>query len=116
MIPKIKSLTKDMYSTLECIFISKNGKFHKLQVENRFNNLKELRLLNNKFKHYKNQEAEISLTSLVLIQNDVHLLDCYVNFKYLKDDQKLKCLRFSELVDVFLKILKTENIISIDRG
>jgi hypothetical protein len=112
LIPGIKSLHKDMYAVLETIFRSKTGDFKKFQLEERYPNLKEFRLLNNKFKHFNNIETEINLTEVVIMESHGHLIDIYCNFQY-KD--KLQLLRFCELIDTFLKILEDELVISIDR-
>ena len=46
-IPVIKSLIKDLYSILEGIFVAKNGKFDKLNLEDKYKNLKELKNIHN---------------------------------------------------------------------
>jgi hypothetical protein len=112
LVPPIKSLTKDMYALLENIFKSEKGKFDKPQLEKEYPHLKELRLLNNKFKHLNDKESEITLTSLVLMDAPFgNLIDAYINFKY---PEKLVCLRFSDLVLLYLKILEDLNILKIN--
>ncbi len=112
LIPEVKSLHKDMYAVLETIFKSKTGNFKKFQLERKYPYLKEFRLLNNKFKHYNDTEAGITLTELVIMEQHGHLIDIYCNFKY-KDS--FEALRFCDLIDTFLKILEDENVISITR-
>jgi hypothetical protein len=114
-IPIVKSLTKDMYAILETYYKSKNGKFDntdKQDLESKYLRLKELRLLNNKFKHYNDQGAEISLTSIVLMEQNCHVIDIYCNFKY-KDN--FEGFLFSNLIEVFLKILEDNMIIKITK-
>ena len=112
LVPGVKSLHKDMYAVLETIFKSKTGNFNKFQLEIKYPNLKEFRVLNNKLKHFNNTEAEITLTEVVIMEFHAHLIDIYCNFKY-KD--KFRALRFCDLIDTFLKIIEDEQIISIDR-
>lgn len=109
LIPLVKSLHKDMYAVLETIFKSKRGEFNKLSLERKYTYLKEFRLLNNKFKHYNDREAEISLTELVFIEPQGHRIDVFCNFKY-KD--KFEGIKYSKLIETFLLILKDEEIIS----
>lgn len=116
LVPKIKSMTKDMYSIIESINKSKRGTFDKQKLEKRFTNLKELRLLNNKFKHFDNQSVDVSLTSLVMMQSEKYLLDCHVNYKYSHGPVKHSSKRFSEFIQVFLNILESEKLISINRS
>jgi len=115
IIPKIKALTKDMYSAIENIFKAKHGEFEKFELEKKYKFLKELRVLNNKFKHYDIRSVEINVTEMVLIGEVEHTIECMVNFKYLKPDL-LEVLRFSDLVNIFMSILEEEKIIEIDRN
>jgi hypothetical protein len=114
LVPKFKSLVKDMYSIIEGVYKSKRGEFKKLELEKEFKHLKALRIFNNKIKHHNDNEAEINLTELVITTNEGNLIDCYINFKYLKTGE-FEVLRFSDLIDVFINILEGEKIITIDR-
>ena len=113
LVPAIKSLHKDMYALLETIFISKTGKFNKPALEIKYQYLKEFRLLNNKFKHFNDKEAEINLTEIVLMEPAGHVIDIFCTFIY---PSNFEALRFSTFIEVFLKILEDENIISISRS
>ena len=113
-IPKIKALTKDMYSSIENIFKAKHGSFEKFELEKRYRFLKELRVLNNKFKHYENKGVDVNVTEMVLIGEPEHTIECVINFKYSKKEQ-FEVLRFSDLINVFITILEEEQIITIDR-
>ena len=112
LIPIVKSLHKDMYAILETIFKSNNNEFDKSNLEKKYTYLKEFRLLNNKFKHYNDKEAEINLTELVLMEPKGHLIDIYCNFKY---PNKFEAIRFADFIDIFLRIMEDENILSITR-
>jgi hypothetical protein len=112
LIPRVKSLHKDMYALLETLFKSKSGSFKKLELEKKYPYLKEFRLLNNKLKHYNDLEAEITLTELVMIEEEGHLIDICCNFKY-KD--QLKVLRFCRFIEIFLKIIEDQQVIIIKR-
>ena len=113
MIPKIKSITKDMYSLIEGIYKYKDGKFDKPEKEKKNPYLKELRILNNKFKHHDNREANILLTQISNITDNGTGIDCYIRFEYLKTKENITIL-FCNLVNVFIQILEKENIIDIE--
>jgi hypothetical protein len=113
LIPIAKSLIQNMYSVLESVLKGKIGRFDKLKLENEFKNLKELRLLNNKFKHYNNKDVEINLTQIVFIKSTKNTIDIFINYKY---NGKLKIIGFSELIEVFLIILAKKNIITIKKN
>jgi len=114
LIPKIKSITKDMYSVIEGVYKAKRNDFKKLELEKEYPYLKELRLLNNKLKHHKNQEADIKFTKIAILSTNGNLIDCYLQFNYYKT-KEFKIVRFADLIDVFLRILETEKIITIER-
>jgi len=111
IIPEVKSLHKDMYSIIESISKAKKGIFKKEDLEKRFDNFKEFRILNNKFKHFNNQQADINLTQIVVMEHEQHLIDIYVNFKY---NDNFKTCRYCEFIDTFLKIMKGLSIIRVD--
>ncbi|HTB52929.1 MAG TPA: hypothetical protein VK718_09170 [Ferruginibacter sp.] len=114
IVPAIKSLTKDMYAILESIYKSNKGKFDKLKLEEKYFGLKELRLLNNKFKHYFDTEPKVSLMALTLIQPPMsHQIDASINYQY--KDGTFKSIRFAELVKCFLLILEDLKIVTINR-
>jgi len=112
MIPEVKSLHNDMYSIIESISKAKKGLFKKDDLEKRFENFKEFRLLNNKFKHFSNQQADINLTQVVVMEQGQHLIDIYVNFKY---NDIFKTCRYCEFIDTFLKIMEELSIIKVER-
>jgi|TARA_B110000240_G_C13420730_1_gene419358 hypothetical protein len=114
LVPKIKSITKDMYSIIEGIYTSKRGEFKKIELEKEYKNLKEFRILNNKLKHHNDREAKITLTELSMLTEKGSLIDCYLQFRYIKSD-KFEALRFTDLINVFFKILEDEKIITISR-
>lgn len=114
LVPKIKSVTKNIYSIIEGIYKSKKGEFNIQNIESEYENFKELRLFNNKIKHHNNKVAKINLTKIVFSTDKGNLIDCHINYKYITNDN-FKTLRFSELINVFLLILETEKIIEINR-
>lgn len=114
LVPKLKSLTKDMYAIIEGIYKAKRGEFKKLELESKYHHLKELRIFNNKLKHHNNREAEINLTQLVMNSGNENLIDCYINFNYLKSGT-YEVLRFTDLIVVFYTILEDEGLITIDK-
>ncbi|WP_408034680.1 hypothetical protein [Tenacibaculum aestuarii] len=114
LIPRIKSLTKDIYAIIEGIYKAKYNDFKKLELERKYKNLKELRLFNNKLKHHNNREAKITLTKLAMLYPKGNLIDCYVQFQYKKNND-FNILRFTDLIDVFFRILEEEKIIKIER-
>lgn len=114
-IPKIKSITKDMYSIIEGIFKARKGNFDKLNLERQYPNLRELRLFNNKLKHHENRDFDINLTKIAMLGESGHLMDCFLQFKNLKTNE-LSLVRFANLINVFFIILETEEIITIDRS
>lgn len=115
LVPKLKSLTKDMYAIIEGIYKAKRGEFKKLELESKYHHLKELRIFNNKLKHHNNREAEINLTQLVMNSGNENLIDCYINFSYLKSGT-YEVLRFTDLIVVFFTILEDEDLIKINRS
>jgi len=111
LIPKVKSLHKDMYSLIEAITKHKNNnQFHTRQLANKYDNFNEFRQLNNKFKHFTTQEVEIGLTSLVMMEGDYNVIDVYCNFK--KKDGSLIPIRYPEFIETFLRFLKDYELIS----
>lgn len=114
LVPKVKSLTKDMYSIIEGVFKSKRGEFNKPELEKKYENLKEFRVFNNKLKHHNDREAKITLTELLMLTEKGSLIDCYIQFNYIKNGN-FEALRFTVLISVFLKILEDEKIINIAR-
>ncbi len=113
IVPTIKTLTKDMYSILESIYKSRKGTFDKLKLEEKYSSLKELRLLNNKFKHYFDTEPKISLIALTLLEPVGHRVDVMIQYQY--KNGKNDSLRFCELVKCFLLILEEFKIVNIER-
>jgi hypothetical protein len=112
LVPEIKSLTKDMYAILEQMHKGDMGEFDKPSLELKYAGLKELRLLNNKFKHFFDSAADISLTSMVIMRPEGHLIDAWVNYNY---PANFVTKRFSDLISTFLTILEDINIITINR-
>lgn len=117
MIPKFKSLTKDMYSIIESIYKSKTGNFNISVLETRYMYFKEFRLFNNKLKHFEVKRVDIKLSEMVLMAEKGHLIDTYLYFDYLNNDKSQnQAIRYSDFIDIFLSILEDENIISINRA
>lgn len=112
MIPEIKSLHKDMYSIIESISKTKRGKFKIDDLETTYDNFKEFRLLNNKFKHFDNSHAEITLTQMVIMDKNNHLIDIHVNFKY---HDAFRTFRYCEFIDTFLKIMEQLEVVKIEK-
>ena len=108
LIPLVKSLHKDMYAVLETIFKSKKGSFDKPFLEKKYTLMKEFRLLNNKFKHYNNREADINLTKIVFPEPQGQRVDVFCNFKY---ENNLEGAMYYKFIETFLQILKDEKII-----
>lgn len=113
LVPKLKSLTEDMYSIIEGIYKSKRGEFKKPELEKEFENLKEFRIFNNKIKHHNDREAEVNIVSLSMINGNKTFVDCYIQFTY--PSKEFNALRFSDLIEVFLRILEAEQIITVTR-
>jgi len=113
IVPVAKSLTKDMYAVLETLYKSEKGKFDKLKLEEKHSGLLELRLLNNKIKHYFDKIPKISLTQLTFIEQRGHGIDIFVNYDYLNG--KYDSIRFTELIKTFLLLLEDLKIVNIDR-
>ena len=77
LVPRLKSLVRDIYALIENIFVAKYGEFKKLKLEEKYEFLKELRLLNNKLKHYANKGVEITLTQCTLSEGQDYTIDCF---------------------------------------
>lgn len=114
LVPKIKSLTTDMYSIIEGVMKSKNGHFKKLVLEHEYENLKHFRVFVNKLKHHNDREAKIILSELVFMGPNGHGIDLMIQFLY-QGQVELQLVRFTELVDVFLAIMEKEKVIRIGR-
>ncbi len=111
LIPKIKSLHKDMYGLIEAISKHKNNnQFHTRQLADRYDNFNEFRQLNNRFKHFTEQDVKIDLTSLVMIEGKYNIIDVYCNFK--KKDKNLIPIRYPEFIETFLTFLASYNLIT----
>ncbi|MFN8284540.1 MAG: hypothetical protein U0U67_15060 [Chitinophagales bacterium] len=112
LVPIAKSLVKDMYAILENIYKGKTGKFEKLELEKKYKYLKEFRLLNNKFKHFIDKEAEIDIVGIVFIEEDKNYIDMYCSFKYPNKDE---LLRFCDFIEIYYNILEDNKIITMYR-
>lgn len=113
LIPITKGLLKDMYALLENLFKARTGTFDKVALENQYQYLKELRLINNKFKHFHDSVAEITLTEIVLMESKGHLIDIYCNYRY--KDGSFEGLRLADLINVYIIILEDQKAITIER-
>jgi hypothetical protein len=113
LIPIVKSLLKDMYAVLENLFKARTGTFDKTGLESKYLYLKELRQINNKFKHYLDSGPEINVTSMALMEPDGNHVDVFCNFSY--KDGNFVIIRLAEFIDVYLGILEDQKIISIHR-
>lgn len=111
MVPVIKSLIKDIYSIIESLHVSYKGKFDKPEAEQKYPRLKELRLLNNKLKHFKTKEAEIALISVVHIYE--HKMDFMIQFRY---SHGLEVTTLGDLIRPFFLIMEEIKAITIDRN
>lgn len=112
LIPIVKGLVKDMYSLIECIFKGQTGDFKKNQLESQYQYLKELRFLNNKFKHFNDHQVEITVVQCSFIQSNGCFIEVICNYQY---DDKLECLKISDLINVYLNILIDKNIFKINK-
>ncbi|WP_439185806.1 hypothetical protein [Carboxylicivirga taeanensis] len=111
-VPLFKSIIKDIYSIIEGIFVSKNGKFDKPKIEEKYSNLKVLREFNNKLKHHNNKYVVFNLTSVVNIHP--RTLDCWIQYKY-ETETRISSIPLVEFFELFFVIMEDENIIEIDR-
>ncbi len=111
-IPAIKSIIKDVYATIEGIFVAKKGKFDKPSLEMKYPKLKILRELNNKIKHHNNKKITFNITSVINIHATT--LDCLIQYKY-ENVAKIETIQLSKLFELFFLILEDEEIIIIDR-
>jgi hypothetical protein len=115
LVPKIKTLTKDMYAIIETIHKDELGKYDKHiieSLESKYPNFKEFRLLNNKFKHHNDTDAEIQVTKMVLMDGVGQYVDVYVNYKY---QDRFDGKFFSEFIKLFFKILEEKKVVTINR-
>ncbi|MDF2451902.1 MAG: hypothetical protein K0S26_1406 [Bacteroidota bacterium] len=116
LIPTIKTLTKDMYAIIETIHKDELGKYDKRVIESlelQYPNFKEFRLLNNKFKHHNDTDAEIQVTKMVLMDGIGQYIDVYVNYKY---QDRFDGKFFSEFLSLFFKILEDKKVVTINRA
>ena len=110
LIPKLKSLHKDMYSLMEAITKYKNdGEFNINDLASKYNNFDEFRHLNNKFKHFDTKGIAITLTSLVMMESNKSIIDAYCNFK--KPDDSFSTIRYPEFIETFLVFLNDYDLI-----
>lgn len=113
LIPKIKSLHRDMYSLIEAITKHKNdGEFKTDTLADKYGNFDEFRHLNNKFKHFDTKGVTITLTSLVMMENNKNIIDVYCNFK--KQDGSFKAVRYPDFIETFLVFLNDYELITFN--
>jgi hypothetical protein len=113
LVPKLKSLHKDMYATIESLHRGLWGDFNIKKLETQYPHFREFRLFNNRLKHFESNGISIELTQLVIMnQQGFHLIDMYCNFLY-KDEPKVY-LRFIDFVNIFLTILEDNKAITIN--
>ena len=110
-IPILKSIHKDMYAIIETIIKNKTNSFDINAFENKYEYFKEFRLFNNKIKHFNNQNAEITLTAIVLNESIGNRIDYYCNFNY---NDSFNALFFTEFIKLFIKLLVDFDIIKIN--
>lgn len=111
LIPKIKSIHKDMYGLIEAITKYKNdGDFNINSLASRYSNFDEFRHLNNKFKHFDTRGITITLTSLVMMEGNKSVIDAYCNFK--KQDGSFKAVRYPDFIETFLVFLNDYELIT----
>jgi hypothetical protein len=107
-IPNFKSVHGDMYAFIESLSRLKTGRFVSKEFDDKFENFKEFRLLNNMFKHPQTKECEIKFSKVVhFFQNKFSLL---CNFHY---PDSFKCLMYSDFIVLFFKILLDFDAITI---
>lgn len=111
-IPKIKSIIKDIYATIEGIYVAKQGRFDKPKVEKKYLDLNILRELNNKIKHHNTKSITFNITSMININDKT--LDCLIQYKFEKENQ-IKTILLTKLFELFFIILEDEEVITIDR-
>lgn len=107
-IPTFKSLHTDMYAIVENISKQKFGKFEYTEFEDKYEDFKEFRLLNNLIKHLKKKEVEITITKVVYVYEKQ--FDLTINFHY---SDSPKYLFYSSFVTLFLTILMDFEIINV---
>ena len=112
IIPKVKSLHKDMYALIEVISKLPTVRFDTNVLEETHSNLKEFRLFNNKLKHGNANSVEINLLEIVEMKENGHFIDIGITFRYISD---FKLLRFSDFIEIFFRIIEQENIITANR-
>ncbi|HRP37019.1 MAG: hypothetical protein BGO87_07420 [Flavobacteriia bacterium 40-80] len=113
LVPKIKSLHKDMYSLIEAITKHKNnGEFNIHMLADRYYNFDEFRHLNNKFKHFDTRGVTITLTSLIMMENNKNIIDVYCNFT--KGDGSFKAIRYPDFIETFLAFLVNYELITFN--
>lgn len=111
LIPKIKSLHKDMYSLIEAIYKYKNNNlFDRNSLERIYQNFKEFRLLNNQFKHYSSGSIEINVIPLVMMEDGQHVIDVFCNFK--QKNGKIIPIRYPDFIETFLLFLRDNELIT----
>lgn len=111
LIPKIKSLHKDMYSLIEAVYKYNNdNKFNRIILEKTYQNFEEFRLLNNQFKHYSSGEIEINVMPITTLENGQNVIDICCNFK--KNNGKIKPIRYPDFIEMFLLFLKDLGLIT----
>lgn len=114
LIPKIKSLHRDMYSLIEAITKHKNdGAFNTDTLAAKYSNFNEFRHLNNKFKHFDTKGVTITLTSLVMMgEGQRNIIDVYCNFT--RSDGSYKPIRYPDFIETFLVFLNDYELITFN--
>jgi hypothetical protein len=108
LIPRYKSLHKDMYAFIESISRLGDKKFDYKHFESIYENFKYFRLLNNMFKHPEEKNMEILFTKVFNInQNTFDLLCCFRN------PNSFKNLMYASFIILFIQILRDLNVIEI---
>ncbi len=114
LIPKIKSLHKDMYGIVEAIIREKDGKFEPMKLQDRFKYFRQFRLLNNQFKHFEVREAQIDVNAMIInIGHEPQIVEVICQFKYA--DGKIENFSWSIFILLFLLILESYRVIIINR-
>jgi hypothetical protein len=113
LIPKFKSIHKDMYSIIEAIFKYKNnGDFSIKILSNKYQYFNEFRLLNNKLKHFTPGSVEINLIQLVMMEGNKQKIDVMCQFKY--SNGTFVAIRYSDFIEIFLLFLNDNELISFE--
>lgn len=105
LIPKIKSLHKDMYSMVESIHnIKEKTTFNRNLITKNYPIFNEFTEFNNIIKHYNKKSIEITFTILNYVETTHNLLDFSLNFKDIKSGRVIH-YQYKEFIEFFIIFL-----------